>query len=132
MSIFLSISINCFHVSVFTVLQEGVSALTTGQVSMVTAAHHSPTPQSTMVTSVKTALHTLRRLTPLSHSRRRRRHHHYRHHLRWQKRPQTSYAPPQCHHSQVYTPERGVEETRQVSWRFGVLLHVKFLGPGRF
>ena len=92
-------------------IRGGASALTTAhQVSTVTPVRQSRhTPRLPMVTSVKTALYTLRRWTPLSHGLPRR-----HHHLRLQKLPQTPSPPPHRHLSQVYTPETGVEGTRQV------------------
>lgn len=76
-----------------------------------------------MDTSAKTALFTLRRLTPSSHSR------HHRH-LSWRNLPLT-FCPHRHHRlSQVYTPETEVEGTRPVRNCSAALLYVGFILPG--
>lgn len=74
----------------------------------------SPTPRSPMATFAETALYTLRRRTPLSHSPHR---HYYRHHRRQHfKLPNLPPMPSRQHHhlSPVFTAETGVEGTRRV------------------
>lgn len=102
--------------------QGGGSALTTVQVSTATPAHQNPIPPSTMDTSAKTALFTLRRSTPSSHSR------HHRH-LSWYSRPLTFCQSRHRRLSQVFTPETEVEETRPVRGCSAALFYVGFILP---
>lgn len=104
-----------------TLPQGGGPALVTVQVSMVTPAHQNPTPPPPMDTSAKTALFTLRGLTPTSHSR------HHRH-LSWSNRPLTFCPRPHRCLSQVYTPLTEVEGTRPVR-NCSALLYVGLILP---
>lgn len=102
--------------------QGGGSALITVQVSTVIPAHQNPTPPSPMDTSAKTALFTLRRLTPSSHSRRHR-------HLSWCSLPLTFCPHRHRRLSQVCTPETEVEGTRLVRNCPAALLCVGLILP---
>lgn len=102
--------------------QGGCPPLSTARVSMATSllVLQSLTLPLPMVTSVKTAVRTLKGQSPLPHTLR---HHHL---IRLQRLPLMLSTPPHHHLSQVYTPETGVGGTRQVSYSGGSLTcHIK-------